>query len=146
MLAFQSPQGRNMVLLAVSGINDTVPVFQSTSDGAVAVNVRNDSVTEQECVILVAEGNDFEKAVAAVMYHARSLVTKARGKNEALEAELKALSDAVRPEWLDEWYDGLGYCKYTACSHATSLFWYYSLMASRHMECPWPKIDGAKDS
>ncbi|KAL6892728.1 family 36 glycoside hydrolase [Trichoderma longibrachiatum] len=114
MLAFQSPQGKNMVLLAVSGINDTVPVFQSTSDGAVAVNVRNDSVTEQECVILVAEGNDFEKAVAAVMYHARSLVTKARGKNEALEAELKALSDAVRPEWLDEWYDGLGYCTWNA--------------------------------
>lgn len=128
-----------MVLLAVSGINDTVPVFQSTSDDTIAVNVRNDSVSGQECVILVSEGNDFEKAVAAVMYHARSLVMKARGKNEALEAELKALSEAVRPEWLDQWYDGLGYCQYT--TRVTPLFRYCSLITSRYLECPRPKID-----
>ncbi|KAL7791355.1 glycoside hydrolase family 36 protein [Trichoderma ceciliae] len=114
LVAFQSPQGRNMVLLAVSGINDSVPVFRQSSSGAVSVNVRNDSISDENVVILVSEGNDFEKAVAAVMYHARTLVMKARSTNEALEQELAALSDAVRPEWLENWYDGLGFCTWNA--------------------------------
>lgn len=99
-----------MVFLAVSGINDSVPVFQHTSSGAVSVNVRNDSASDEKVTILVSEGNDFQRAVAAVMYHARSLVMKARSANQAVEEELKALSDAVRPEWLENWYDGLGFC------------------------------------
>jgi hypothetical protein len=99
-----------MVLLAVSGINDSVPVFRHTSSGAVSVNVRNDSTSDEKVVILISEGNDFERAVAAAMYHARTIVTKARSTNQALEQELKVLSDAVRPEWLENWYDGLGFC------------------------------------
>ncbi|RFU75321.1 glycoside hydrolase family 36 [Trichoderma arundinaceum] len=114
MLAFQSPEGRNMVLLAVSGLKDSVPVFRNTSGGAVSVNVRNDSTSDEKVVILVSEGNDFERSVAAVMYHARSLVMKARSTNQALEHELKSLSDAVRPEWLENWYDGLGFCTWNA--------------------------------
>ncbi|KAK4084542.1 uncharacterized protein Triagg1_1022 [Trichoderma aggressivum f. europaeum] len=82
--------------------------------GAVSVNVRNDSLSDEKVVILVAEGNDFEKAVAAVMYHARTLVMKARSANQALETELKTLADAVRPEWLENWYDGLGFCTWNA--------------------------------
>jgi hypothetical protein len=35
---------------------------------------------------------------------------KARSANQAVETELNALSDAVRPEWLENWYDGLGFC------------------------------------
>ncbi|KAM0262871.1 hypothetical protein ACHAQJ_001462 [Trichoderma viride] len=112
--SFLSPEGRNMVLLAVSGINDSVPVFRHTSSGAVSVNVRSDSASDEKVVILVSEGNDFERSVAAVMYHARTLVTKARSTNEALEKELKILSDAVRPEWLENWYDGLGFCTWNA--------------------------------
>ncbi|KAL6837617.1 glycoside hydrolase family 36 protein [Trichoderma camerunense] len=114
LLAFQSPEGRNMVLLAVSGINDLVPVFQHTSSGAVSVNVRNDSLSDEKVVILVSEGNDFERAVAAVMYHARTLVMRARSTNQALETELKTLADTVRPEWLENWYDGLGFCTWNA--------------------------------
>ncbi|EHK40420.1 glycoside hydrolase family 36 protein [Trichoderma atroviride IMI 206040] len=114
LLAFQSPEGRNLVLLAVSGINDSVPVFQNTSSGAVSVNVRNDSASDEKVIILVSEGNDFQRAVAAVMYHARTLVMKARSANQAVEEELKTLSDAVRPEWLENWYDGLGFCTWNA--------------------------------
>jgi hypothetical protein len=99
-----------MVLLAVSGINDSVPVFQNTSSGAISVNVRNDSASDEKVIILVSEGNDFQRAVAAVMYHARTLVMKARSANQAVEEEWKTLSDAVRPEWLENWYDGLGFC------------------------------------
>lgn len=101
-----------MVFLAVSGINDSVPVFQNTSSGAISVNVRNDSASDEKVIILVSEGNDFQRAVAAVMYHARTLVMKARSANEAVEEEWKALSDAVRPEWLENWYDGLGFCSF----------------------------------
>lgn len=99
-----------MVLLALSGINDAVPVFRNTVNGAILVNVRNDSALDSNVVILVSEGNDFERAVAAVMYHARALVMKARSTNQALEQELKTLSEEVRPEWLENWYDGLGFC------------------------------------
>ncbi|KAK4066339.1 hypothetical protein Trihar35433_6766 [Trichoderma harzianum] len=82
--------------------------------GAVSVNVRNDSLSHEKVVILVSEGNDFERAVAAVMYHARTLVMRARSTNQALETELKTLADAVRPEWLENWYDGLGFCTWNA--------------------------------
>ncbi|KAH6609328.1 glycoside hydrolase family 36 protein [Trichoderma cornu-damae] len=114
MLAFQSPEGRNMVLLAVSGINDSVPVFRHTPSGAVSVHVRSDSVSHEKVIVLISEGDDFERVVAAVMYHARTLAMRARSTNQALEQEIKALSDAVRPEWLENWYDGLGFCTWNA--------------------------------
>ncbi|KAM0467006.1 hypothetical protein ACHAPV_000518 [Trichoderma viride] len=82
--------------------------------GAISVNVRNDSTSDEKVIILVSEGNDFQRAVAAVMYHARTLVMKARSANQAVEEELKTLSDAVRPEWLENWYDGLGFCTWNA--------------------------------
>lgn len=60
--------------------------------------------------MLVSEGNDFEHAVAAVMYLARSLVLVANNTTAEWDAELKALTNDVKPEWLENWYDGLGYC------------------------------------
>jgi hypothetical protein len=59
----------------------------------------------------VAAGNNFESANAAVMYHARNLVTSSKKSTGEYDAEMKALRDEVKPEWYENWYDGLGYCK-----------------------------------
>lgn len=45
------------------------------------------------------------------MYQSRNVVQAAKIANHELDAELKALRDGVKPEWMENWYDGLGYCK-----------------------------------
>ncbi|MBE3042473.1 hypothetical protein IMZ48_07815 [Candidatus Bathyarchaeota archaeon] len=62
--------------------------------------------------MLISVGEDFSQAVAAVMYHARSLVSSPGADNEALERDLAALTVDVQPQWRENWYDGLGYCEY----------------------------------
>lgn len=39
MVAFLSPQGRHMVLLAISGLSDIVAVFRSGESGSLVLNV-----------------------------------------------------------------------------------------------------------
>lgn len=56
-------------------------------------------------------GDDFEAANAAVIYHARSVVRSAEKAYGEEQEEMKALIEGVRPEWLENWYDGLTYCK-----------------------------------
>jgi hypothetical protein len=61
--------------------------------------------------MLVSEGRELDRAVAAVMYHARNLM---RQQSTAIEAEqpadLDTEDDVIGPMWLEHWYDGLGYC------------------------------------
>ncbi len=45
------------------------------------------------------------------MYHARSIVSKIKHSDVAWDAELKTLTEQVKPEWKQNWYDGLGFCK-----------------------------------
>lgn len=61
---------------------------------------------------MVSEGDDFESAVAAVMKHARTLVAQAKQSSLGQEEdeELKALASDFKPEWMENWYDGLGFC------------------------------------
>lgn len=50
--------------------------------------------------------------MAAVMYHARTVVFATENKQDQLTRELQTLSDDIKPEWYENWYDGLGYCEY----------------------------------
>lgn len=58
----------------------------------------------------MAIGDSFESANAAVMYHARSLLSPV-----AVPATERAHgtqpSDGVEAQWYEDWYDGLGYCE-----------------------------------
>lgn len=72
--------------------------------------IRNDGETASSGLVLAATGNNFESALAAVMYQSRSVVQAAKTASHELETELKALRDGVKPEWMENWYDGLGYC------------------------------------
>ena len=62
----------------------------------------------------MAVGDDFESANAAVMYQARNLTMATRKSTGEFDAEMAALRDDVKPEWYENWYDGLGYCKWIA--------------------------------
>ncbi|KAG7144493.1 hypothetical protein HYQ46_006764 [Verticillium longisporum] len=85
-------------------------MFQSRDDeGLVHVQARNDDIHEQQAIILAAIGDNFESANASVMYQARN-VLNARATKDDHEAEIKAVEKDIKPEWRENWYDGLGYC------------------------------------
>jgi len=62
--------------------------------------------------IIVALGNDFESANAAAMYHARLVVHDNERATREGQKELEAAKDSVKPQWMENWFDGLTYCKY----------------------------------
>lgn len=60
-------------------------------------------------MVLVSESHDVDKAIASVVYHARSLIWKysqtSNPKRQVLE------TGDIEPKWRENWYDGLGYCE-----------------------------------
>ncbi|XXH02549.1 hypothetical protein Hte_008925 [Hypoxylon texense] len=76
--------------------------------------IRNDAETESSGLVLAAVGDNFESAIAAVMYHARTVVLATGNGENKLAQELESLSDGFKPEWYENWYDGLGYCTWNA--------------------------------
>ncbi|KAK6717835.1 hypothetical protein SNK05_001012 [Fusarium graminearum] len=114
LCCFLSPQGKSLVFLAVSGIGHVLPVFRSESDGKIQVHARNDGLSDETAVILVSEGDDFDCVMASVMYHARNLVSVMKQAKKEWSHELSALVDDFKPEWLEHWFDGLGFCTWNA--------------------------------
>jgi len=76
------------------------------------LQVRNDSAKSETSRVLVALGDDFESANAAVMYHARGVVTTAETVSGEQQKEFEALKegDESTKLWAENWYDGLTYC------------------------------------
>lgn len=104
-------KGHHLVLLAISGVNDVMAVFQSDDEGNVKLHLRSDAEHEETGTVLAAIGHNFESANAAVLYHARNLVTISKKSTGEYDEELKALGEGVKPEWMENWYDGLGFCE-----------------------------------
>ena len=46
------------------------------------------------------------------MYHARLVVHDERRVSGEEQKELQAAKDGVKPQWMENWFDGLTYCKY----------------------------------
>jgi hypothetical protein len=59
----------------------------------------------------VALGDDFESANAAAMYQARSVVTSYEKTTGEEAKEIQAYKDGVQAQWMENWFDGLTYCK-----------------------------------
>ncbi|KAK9425724.1 putative Raffinose synthase Sip1 [Seiridium unicorne] len=114
MVAFLSPAGKHLVLLALSGVNDVTAVIRHSESGQPLIHIRNDGETATPGIVLAAIGNNFESALAAVMYHSRNVIQAAKKVNHELDVELQALREGVKPEWMENWYDGLGYCTWNA--------------------------------
>lgn len=104
-------KGQHLVLLAISGVNDVMSLFQSDESGNVRLHLRNDADKEETGTVLAAIGHNFESANAAVMYHARGLVIAGKKSTGEYDEEYKALRNGVKPEWMENWYDGLGFCE-----------------------------------
>jgi hypothetical protein len=119
-----------LVLLAISGVDDVMTLFTSDSEGNVVLHVcvgvpvldwnsltssqvRNDNPSKTVARVLVGLGDDFESANAAVMYHARGIVSAAEVATGQQKKEFDALKDgdATTKIWAENWYDGLTYCK-----------------------------------
>ncbi|KAI1392682.1 glycoside hydrolase family 36 protein [Hypoxylon trugodes] len=114
MCSFLSNDGRNLVLLGVSGVAGITTLLCSSDSGSVKLHIRNDDVAESSGLVLAAVGDSFEYAMAAVMYHARTVVLAAGDNRDEFTQQLKSLSGDIKPEWYENWYDGLGYCTWNA--------------------------------
>ncbi|GAW21232.1 hypothetical protein ANO14919_107500 [Xylariales sp. No.14919] len=112
LCSFLSHEGKHLVLLGTSDMNSVVTLLRSSNYGPVVVHLRNDENVNSTGVLLAAVGDNYESAVAAVMYQARSLALL--DANKVLPQELADHSDSPRPEWMQNWCDGLGYCTWNA--------------------------------
>lgn len=111
LAAFVNSEGQHLVLLALSGVNNVMAVLQSDDANKVKLHLRSDADKQETGTVLAAVGHNFESANAAVMYHARSLVVASKQATGEYEKELEALREGVKPEWMENWYDGLGFCE-----------------------------------
>ncbi|KAI1136070.1 glycoside hydrolase family 36 protein [Hypoxylon sp. FL0543] len=114
MCSFLGPQGRHLVLLGVSGPNNVITLLRSSGSGSVKLHIRNDEEAQSSGLVLAAVGDNFESAIAAVMYHARTVVFATSDTEDDFTRELRNLSNDIKPEWYENWYDGLGYCTWNA--------------------------------
>lgn len=108
LISFLRSDGLHVVVLGLGGIHDVVTTFFNDQHGNVIIKGRNDATKTGTSTSLVAVANSFEVANAAVFYHARKVV--AANGTSAIDTEVKTLMDPIKPEWLEEWYDGLTYC------------------------------------
>ncbi|KAI1760524.1 glycoside hydrolase family 36 protein [Hypoxylon sp. FL1150] len=114
MCSFLNREGKHLVLLGVSGREDVMTLLRSSDSGYVKIHMRNDAESETSGLVLAAVGDGFESAIAAVMYHARNVVLATGNGDSEIARELQTLTDDVKPEWYENWYDGLGYCTWNA--------------------------------
>ena len=110
LASFLRHDGSHVVVLAISGIDDVLTCLHHDGEGGIVMNSRNDSEKEGIARLIVAVGSSFETANAAAMYHARKLVMRYQEASGEEDAELKALAEGFKPQWLENWYDGLTYC------------------------------------
>ena len=123
MAAFLRHDGQHVVFLAVSGIGDVLTVLTSDGDGSIVMGARNDGKGEGTCTVLVAVGSSFELANAAVMYHARKLVTQYSSIKNELQSEVASIieeTSKIDAKWYEQWYDGLTYCTWNGLGQQLS--------------------------
>lgn len=110
LASFQRDDGSHLAILAVSGLDDVLTTLNHDGAGNVTIDSRNDSETDGLARLIIAVGDSLEPAVAAVMYYARRLVMKYEAAQGLTFAEEEALMKDYKPQWLENWYDGLSYC------------------------------------
>lgn len=116
MCSFLERDGaRHLVLLAVSGVDDVQTTFQTHSnDSQVYLQIRNDGREPGRARVILAVGSSFESANGAAMYHARTMVQNMSLSTGEEQQEFIAPKDGVRPQWMENWFDGLTYCVFSS--------------------------------
>ncbi|KAJ5964367.1 uncharacterized protein N7479_004243 [Penicillium vulpinum] len=118
--SFLREDGVNLVLLAVSGVNDVLTMFQSGENGEVVISAKSDNSEASKFHVLVSAAENFEVAMSAVVYEARKVVrpfSDASHQNPEDSVPLSPPGDDIvlvekdpSAQWLSEWFDGLTYC------------------------------------
>ncbi|OAA44532.1 raffinose synthase Sip1 [Beauveria brongniartii RCEF 3172] len=112
LCTFADGQGRHLVFLAMSGVDDILALIRSTDTNSISLHARNDAPVARDLMVLVSTGYEVDKAIAAVVYHARSLIWR---YSQIHDAGLQSDSRAdFQPKWRENWYDGLGYCTWNS--------------------------------
>jgi len=112
MYSFLRRDGFHVVVLAVSGIDDVLTVFQAHQDKLV-VQSKNDREQDGVARVIVAIGKSFDEAHSAAIYLARKMVTQLvpLTSNQKEVAKLAPRDDGViKANWVQDWYDGFTYC------------------------------------
>lgn len=122
LISFLRKDGLNLVLLAVSGVNDVLTIFQSGHEGEVVIKARNDNTESAQFQVLAALAEDFEVAMSAVIYESRKVVkpfSESSMSDWEEPSPVSSLGDDIvfvekdpKIQWLAEWFDGLTYCTY----------------------------------
>ncbi|KAL8304810.1 hypothetical protein RB597_004159 [Gaeumannomyces tritici] len=114
--AFLDHHGRHLVILPISDSAYVTAVLRSSVDGRVVLHARCDSIGDTTAKIVAAVGESFENTLAACTYHAREIVqahaTQHYSKSDLVDTPTPA--GDVRPDWMEDWYDGLGFCTWNA--------------------------------
>lgn len=113
LVSFLRKDGKHVVVLGISGVEDVVTTFINDEEGNLIIKGRNDNTETGTSRVLVAVAESFEVANAAVMYQARKIVAT-HGSATTQEEITSLINDKVKPEWLEEWYDGFTYCTWNA--------------------------------
>lgn len=108
LLSFLRTDGLHVVVLGISGIDDMVTTFLNDEHGNIIIKGRNDRTSTGAATVLVAVADSYEVANAAVFYHARKVVGTYGTPD--VDSQVQTMMDAIKPQWLEEWYDGLTYC------------------------------------
>lgn len=136
--AFLRMDGLHLVLLAVSGVDEVLTIFKPDDHGNVIVHSKNDSTEEGQSRVLVAVGTTFNTAMAAVMYHARKIVAGYDTMSKIDKEEMQhALDKDVKPEYMENWYDGLTYCTWNALGqnlHEQQIFDALNILKNNEIE------------
>ncbi|KAI0804423.1 raffinose synthase Sip1 [Xylaria sp. FL0064] len=112
LCSFLSHEGKHLVLLGISNINSVITLLRSSNYGPVMASLRNDENATSSGILLAAVGDNIESAIAAAMYHARALTLP--GTHSTIPQKPSIESKELRPEWMQDWCDGLGYCTWNA--------------------------------
>lgn len=119
LCSFLRDDGVHFVMLAVSGVNDVLTVFQSGDDGEVIVKTRNDNDAASNFYVLAAAAEDFEIAMSALIYESRkavrpfaepTAVSDDQAPPSPLGDDIVMVEKDPQAQWLTEWVDGLTYC------------------------------------
>lgn len=127
LCSFLRSDGLHLLLLAISGVNDVLTVFQSGDKGEVVIRARNDNQEPAKFQVLAAVAEDFEVATSAVIYESRKIV-RAPGSaatpsqapspkghpDSPLGSDIVLVEKDPKAQWLSSWYDGLTYCTWNA--------------------------------
>lgn len=124
LCSFLRTDGVHLLLLAVSGVNDTLTVLQSGENGEVIIKAANDNEESSKLQVLASTADDFEVALSALVYEARKLVTVQPEEEPTEERrpsnpgeDIVMVEKDPKVQWMTEWYDGLTYCTWNSLGH-----------------------------